>query len=92
LAGAFLNALGLVAVALVLYGAAVAFHLVTLPVEFNASSRAAQQLRTLGLVTADEQAGVKKVLNAAALTYVAGALAALTQLLYYLIVFFGNRD
>ena len=92
LAGAFLNALGLVAVALVLYGAAVAFHLVTLPVEFNASSRAAQQLRTLGLVTADEQAGVKKVLTAAALTYVAGALAALTQLLYYLIVFFGNRD
>ena len=92
LVGAFLNALGLVAVALVLYGAAVAFHLVTLPVEFNASSRAAQQLRTLGLVTADEQAGVKKVLNAAALTYVAGALAALTTLLYYLIVFFGNRN
>jgi Zn-dependent membrane protease YugP len=92
LIGAFLNALGLVAVALILYGAAVAFHLVTLPVEFNASSRAAVQLRQLGLVTADEQQGVKKVLNAAALTYVAGALAALTQLLYYLIVFFGNRN
>jgi uncharacterized protein len=92
LIGAFLNALGLVAVALILYGAAVAFHLVTLPVEFNASSRAAVQLRQLGLVTADEQKGVKKVLNAAALTYVAGALAALTQLLYYLIVFFGNRN
>ena len=69
-----------------------AFHLVTLPVEFNASSRAAVQLRQLGLVTVDEQAGVKKVLNAAAMTYVAGALAALTQLLYYLIVFFGNRS
>jgi uncharacterized protein len=92
LIGTFMNALGLVAVALVLYGAAVLFHLVTLPVEFNASSRAAVQLRQLGLVTADEQAGVKKVLNAAALTYVAGALAALTQLLYYLIVFFGNRN
>jgi uncharacterized protein len=92
LIGALLNALGLVAIALVLYAAAVAFHLVTLPVEFNASSRAALQLRQLGLVTADEQAGVKKVLNAAALTYVAGALAALTQLLYYLIVFFGNRN
>jgi uncharacterized protein len=92
LIGTFMNALGLVAVALVLYGAAVLFHLVTLPVEFNASSRAAVQLRQLGLVTADEQAGVKKVLNAAALTYVAGALAALTQLLYYLIVFFGNRS
>jgi uncharacterized protein len=92
LIGAFLNALGLVALALVLYAVAVAFHLVTLPVEFNASNRAAQQLRQLGLVTADEQAGVKKVLNAAAMTYVAGALAALTQLLYYLLVFFGNRN
>ena len=92
LAGALLNALNLVALALVLYGVAVAFHLVTLPVEFNASNRASEQLRTLGLVTADEQAGVKKVLNAAAFTYVAGALAALTTLLYYLLVFFGNRD
>ena len=92
LLGAFMNALGLVAVALVLYGIAVAFHLVTLPVEFNASKRAAGQLRELGLVTASEQDGVKKVLNAAAMTYVAGALAALTQLLYFLIVFFGNRN
>jgi hypothetical protein len=92
LIGAFMNALGLVAVALVLYGVAVAFHLVTLPVEFNASKRAAGQLRELGLVTAAEQDGVKKVLNAAAMTYVAGALAALTQLLYFLLVFFGNRN
>ena len=92
LIGFFLNALGLVAVALVLYALAVAFHLVTLPVEFNASRRAGQQLQALGLVTAGESAGVRKVLSAAALTYVAGALAALTQLLYYLIVFFGNRD
>jgi Zn-dependent membrane protease YugP len=92
LAGAFLNALGLVAVALVLYGLAVAFHLVTLPVEFNASRRAGQQLQALGLVTAGESEGVKKVLSAAALTYVAGALAALTQLLYYLLVFFGDRE
>jgi uncharacterized protein len=92
LIGVVLNALGLVAVALVLYSVAVAFHLVTLPVEFNASSRAAVQLANLGLVSTSEQEGVKKVLNAAALTYVAGALAALTQLLYYLIVFFGSRD
>jgi Zn-dependent membrane protease YugP len=90
LIGAFLNALGLVAVALVLYGLAVLFHLVTLPVEFNASRRAGQQLQALGLVTAGESGGVQKVLSAAALTYVAGALAALTQLLYYLIVFFGD--
>jgi Zn-dependent membrane protease YugP len=90
--GALLNALNLVAIALVLYAAAVAFHLVTLPVEFNASRRAGLQLRELGLVTAGESAGVQKVLSAAALTYVAGALAALSQLLYYALVFFGGED
>ena len=51
------------------------------------SKRAGQQLRTLGLVTADESAGVQKVLTAAALTYVAGALAALTQLLYFVLAY-----
>jgi uncharacterized protein len=91
--GALLNALNLVALALLIYAVAVAFHIVTLPVEFNASRRAAGQLRELGIVGAGaEQAGVQKVLTAAALTYVAGALAALTQLLYYALVFFGNRD
>jgi uncharacterized protein len=91
--GALLNALNLVALALLIYAVAVAFHIVTLPVEFNASRRAAVQLRELGIVAAGaEQAGVQKVLTAAALTYVAGALAALTQLLYYALVFFGNRD
>ena len=91
--GALLGALNLVALALIIYAVAVLFHIVTLPVEFNASRRASNQLRELGLVTAGaEQAGVQKVLSAAALTYVAGALAALTQLLYYALVFFGNRD
>jgi Zn-dependent membrane protease YugP len=61
-------------------------------VEFDASRRASVQLRELGLVGPTEAEGVKKVLTAAALTYVAGALAALTQLLYYALVFFGNRD
>jgi uncharacterized protein len=92
LAGAVLGALNLVALALILYAVAVAFHIVTLPVEFNASRRAAGQLRELGLVSAGENEGVQKVLNAAALTYVAGALAALSLLLYYALVFFGNRD
>ena len=90
--GAVLGALNLVALALVLYAVAVAFHLVTLPVEFNASRRASVQLRELGIVGADEGAGVQKVLRAAALTYVAGALAALSQLLYYALIFFGNRN
>jgi uncharacterized protein len=90
--GAVLGALNLVALALLLYAVAVAFHIVTLPVEFNASRRAATQLRELGIVGAGEQAGVQKVLTAAAFTYVAGALAALSLLLYYALVFFGNRD
>jgi uncharacterized protein len=90
--GAVLNALNLVALALLLYAVAVAFHLVTLPVEFNASRRASTQLRELGIVGAGEQEGVNKVLRAAALTYVAGALAALSLLLYYALIFFGNRD
>ena len=91
--GALLNQLNLIGLALIIYAVAVAFHIVTLPVEFNASSRAAGQLRELGLVgPGGEQVGVQRVLSAAALTYVAGALAALTQLLYYALVFFGNRD
>ena len=90
--GAVLNALNLVALALLLYAVAVAFHLVTLPVEFNASRRASAQLRELGIVSAGEQEGVNKVLTAAALTYVAGALAALSMLLYYALIFFGGRD
>jgi Zn-dependent membrane protease YugP len=90
--GVLLNALNLVALALLLYSVAVLFHLITLPVEFDASRRASVQLRELGLVGPTEAEGVKKVLTAAALTYVAGALAALTQLLYYALVFFGNRD
>jgi uncharacterized protein len=90
--GAVLNALNLVALALLLYAVAVLFHIVTLPVEFNASRRASAQLRELGIVGAGEQAGVNKVLTAAALTYVAGALAALSLLLYYALIFFGSRD
>ncbi len=87
LAGILLNALGLITIAILVYAVAVLFHIVTLPVEFNASKRAGQQLRALGLVTADEQAGVQTVLRAAALTYVAGALAALTQLLYFVLAY-----
>jgi hypothetical protein len=91
LIGALLQMLNLVALALVLYAVAVAFHIVTLPVEFNASRRASGQLRELGIVGAGgEQVGVQRVLSAAALTYVAGALAALSQLLYFLLVFFGD--
>jgi Zn-dependent membrane protease YugP len=92
IAGALLGTLGLVQVALVLFAVVVLFQLVTLPVEFDASRRAGAQLKQLGLVTAAEGQGVRKVLTSAALTYVAGALAALTQLAYYALIFLGNRD
>jgi Zn-dependent membrane protease YugP len=90
--GLLLQATGLVFVAVLLYAVAVLFQFVTLPVEFDASRRAGVQVANLGLVTSQEGRGVKKVLNAAALTYIAGALAALTQLLYFILVFLGNRD
>ncbi|NWG20185.1 MAG: zinc metallopeptidase [Chloroflexi bacterium] len=59
------------------------FSLVTLPVEFDASARARAMLERYGLVTTQESAGVKAVLDAAALTYVAAAATAILQMLYY---------
>ena len=90
--GALLGAFGLVKFAILLYGVVVLFQIVTLPVEFDASRRAKKQLQELGLVSSGESAGVGSVLNAAALTYVAAALAALTQLAYFALVFLGNRN
>jgi hypothetical protein len=82
--GIFFQIAGFIVLAVALYAVAVLFQIVTLPVEFDASSRAKRQLNELGLVIASEGAGVKSVLKAAAWTYVAGALAAVAMLLYYL--------
>jgi uncharacterized protein len=76
----------------VLFAGAVAFTLVTLPVEFNASNRARQMLMANGLVSNEEAAGVSAMLNAAALTYVAAAAQAVSQLLYFVFILFGRRD
>lgn len=65
---------------ILLFLAAVVFYLVTLPVEFNASSRAVEILETGGYMTRQEVVGARKVLNAAALTYVAGAATAVMSL------------
>ena len=62
------------------------FQLVTLPVEYDASSRAKEQLFRLGLVHEHERAGISKVLDAAALTYVAALVSALGQLFYLLLI------
>ncbi len=90
--GAFMQIMGAVQLALVLFAVVVLFQLVTLPVEFDASKRAMEQLRGLNLVSSSEAAGAKKVLSAAAMTYIAAALAALTQLAYYALIFLGNRN
>ena len=80
-AGIFLSLPVLINIGIILFGAAVAFYLVTLPVEFNASARAIRILRSGGLLDDAELRGVRRVLSAAALTYVASALTALMSLL-----------
>jgi Zn-dependent membrane protease YugP len=78
---------------LIMFAGAVAFSLVTLPVEFNASSRARQMLVETGLVSQQEAQGVKEVLDAAAWTYVAAAATAVLNMLYFAFRVFGaQRD
>lgn len=72
-----------------LFAAAVLFALVTLPVEYNASSRARRMLQTTGLVSAREYDGASAVLSAAALTYVAALLQAVAQLFYFVLLAVG---
>jgi Zn-dependent membrane protease YugP len=74
-----------------LFAAVVFFQVVNLPVEFNASSRAKQQLVGLGIVDAQDMGHVDRVLNAAAWTYVAATLMSILQLLYFILRFTGGR-
>ena len=78
-------------IGLMLFGATALFSFVTIPVEMNASKRAKSMLSTSGILYSNEMGGVDSVLDAAALTYVAGAVQALTTLLYYAMLFFGGR-
>ena len=82
--GLIIGATGLFKIGIILFAAAVAFQLVTLPVEFDASARAKRLAAEYGIVTEQERAGVNKVLNAAAMTYVAAAAASVLQLLYWI--------
>jgi Zn-dependent membrane protease YugP len=75
-----------------IFGATALFALVTLPVEFDASKRAKQLLVSTGILAPQELQGVNSVLDAAALTYVAGALQAIMTLLYYATLLMGRRD
>lgn len=84
LGGLFLSSQNMVLVGAILFSTVLLFQVVTLPVEFNASARAKALVLEQGIVTAEEQQGVSRVLNAAALTYVAAAVSTLLTLLYFL--------
>lgn len=87
LAGFLLHSLNLLGLGIVFFSAAVLFQLVTLPVEFNASSRAKAIMVSEGFIRNEEEHGVNKVLNAAALTYVAAALISLLELIKFVWIF-----
>jgi len=94
LIGFLMRAPSLAWVGVLFFAGSAVFALITLPVELNASGRALQMLRTAGLVTGGQETeGVKSVLNAAALTYVAALAQALSTLLYYVFLLTGfSRD
>ncbi|MBB6729389.1 zinc metallopeptidase [Cohnella zeiphila] len=92
IAGFLFQSLNMIGLGIIFFSAAVAFQLVTLPVEFNASSRARKVMVAEGFITNQEEHGVAKVLNAAALTYVAAALISLLELVKYIMIFTSNRD
>jgi len=85
LIGLFLASQNMVLIGAVLFSAVLAFQIVTLPVEFNASSRAKALIVQQGIISVQEREGVDRVLNAAALTYVAAAISTLMTLLYFLL-------
>jgi len=91
-AGFVFGMLNLALIGIVFMSAAVLFQLVTLPVEFDASNRAMTQLISTGIIRNDEEKETKKVLNAAALTYVAAALVALLELARFVLMFLASRD
>lgn len=94
LAGFIMGAMGLVKAGILLFSVVVFFQLVTLPVEFNASSRAKEILSSQVMISSSDSAGVSKVLSAAAMTYVAAAASSIMTLLYFLIRagLLGGRD
>lgn len=85
-AGLLLNFLGLAWLGVIFFAAVLLFHVVTLPVEFDASRRALRLIDELGILQGEEHRGAKAVLQAAALTYVATAFYALLNLLYYILM------
>ncbi len=88
--GFFMQATALIWAGILLFSAVVLFQLVTLPVEVNASSRAKARLISTGIISQDESVHVGKVLNAAAMTYLAALITSILQLIYF--VTLASRD
>ncbi|WP_442594508.1 zinc metallopeptidase [Neobacillus sp. D3-1R] len=82
---------GMVLLGIIFMSAAVVFQVVTLPVEFNASNRAMDEIISLGIIRNEEERNTRKVLNAAALTYVAAAAVAVLELLRLVLIYSGMR-
>lgn len=91
LIGLLLNIFNLVNLGIILFSATLAYQLITLPIEFDASKRALVTLREYNILNENELDGVKKVLRAAALTYVAGAASTILQLLRFMLIARNNR-
>lgn len=89
--GMFAGLSNMLLLGIVLMAAGVLFQVVTLPVEFDASSRAIKQISSLGIVSHSEETQARKVLNAAALTYVAAAAVAVFELLRLLLIYTGMQ-
>ncbi|ACT00796.1 MULTISPECIES: zinc metallopeptidase [unclassified Paenibacillus] len=92
IAGFLFHAMNLVGLGIIFFSVAVAFQVITLPVEFNASNRARDLMVAEGFITNEEERGVAKVLNAAALTYVAAALISLLELVKYIMIFTSSNN
>ncbi|OZU90127.1 Zn-dependent protease [Virgibacillus indicus] len=92
LAGIFFSMTNMLLLGIVFMSAAVLFQLVTLPVEFDASNRAMGQLVSSGIIRNNEERETKKVLNAAAMTYVAAALVAVMELVRFILIYVASSN
>ncbi|WP_431030461.1 zinc metallopeptidase [Lysinibacillus sp. LZ02] len=90
--GIFASSTGFLLLGIVLLLAGVIFQVVTLPVEFDASKRAMNEVVSLGIIGNNEEVGARKVLNAAAMTYVAAAAVAVLELLRLILIYTGMRS
>ncbi|WP_164218924.1 zinc metallopeptidase [Virgibacillus sp. YIM 98842] len=92
LAGIFFGMTNMLLLGIIFMSAAVLFQLITLPVEFDASNRAMGQLVSAGVIRNNEERETKKVLNAAAMTYVAAALVAVMELVRFILIYAASRE